>query len=107
MGFCIGWNTELGWRGFNHFSYLAFDGALFRRAQGVDDADALIYLDRNGLLGYPAVSVLQDGQRGLGVARPSGVEQKLAAFHLAVCAALLFGYLGYMVKLFQSLVLHR
>ena len=106
MGFCIV-TFDFNWRRFDYFSYLAFDSALFRRAQGVDDADALIYLDRDGLLGYPAVSVLQDGQRGLGVARPSGVKQKLAAFHLAVCAALLFGYLGYMVKLFQSLVLHR
>ena len=45
----------------NHFCDGAVDDAALSSAQGVDDADALVDLDRDGLLGDPAVGVLQDG----------------------------------------------
>jgi len=89
------------------FTYSALDDAALSSAQGVDDADALVDLDRDGLLGNPTVGVLEDGKSGLGVACPGGVEQMLAIFALTVCPPLEFGHFGHLVKLFESAVLDR
>ena len=79
--------------------------ALLSSTQRVEHADALIDFDRDGLLGDPAVDVLEDGEGGLGVAGPGGVEQMLAIFALTVSPPLLFGQFGHLVKLFKSTVL--
>ena len=89
----------------DHFCDSAVDDAALSSAQGVDDADALLDLDRDGLLGDPTVGVLEDSEGGLGVAGPGGVEQMLAIFALTVSPPLLFGQFGHLVKLFQSPVL--
>lgn len=89
------------------FTYSALDDAGLGGPQGVDDADALIHLNTNSLLGHPAVRVLEDLQRRLGVAVSRRVAQMLTVLTLAVGAALEFGKFGNLVKLFQSGVLHR
>lgn len=109
MGFCIrvlyAPRQCWGWLVFYDFGDCAVDDALLSSAQGVDDADALVDLNGDGLFGNPAVGVLEDSKRGLCVARPGGVKQMLAILAFTVSAPLLFGQLGHLVKLFESVVL--
>jgi len=80
---------------------------LLRHLQRANDADTLFHVNADLLLGYPAVLVLEDLKRRLGVSRQRCLMQHGADFHLAVCAALEFGHLGYGVKLAKLPVFSR
>ena len=76
-------------------SYIfALDHPLLRHLQRANDADTLLYVNADLLLGYPAVLVLEDLKRRLSVSSQRGVVKHGAYLHLAVRAALEFGHLG-------------
>ena len=88
-----------------HFGVQPFDDALLGLFQRSRDADLLVDADFDLLLGDPAVLVLQDVQRCLGI--PSGccVVQRFGGGELAVGAALHFSHLHQRVKFVQAAVL--
>ena len=69
------------------------------------DGDGLLDADVDSLARDPAVDVLEDVQRRLGVARGRGLMQLVGRQHLAVGAALQLGQLGQRIKLTQTPVL--
>ena len=77
---------------------------MLRHLQRTNDADALLYVNADLLLGYPAMLVLEDLKRRLGVARQRRLMQHGAYLHLAIRAALEFGHLGYGIKLAELTV---
>jgi len=80
---------------------------LLRHLQRANDADALLYVNADLLLGYPAVLVLEDLKRRLGIARQRRVVQHRADFHLTVCPAFEFGHFGQRVELAELTVFSR
>lgn len=88
-----------------HFGVGAFDDALLGFLQRAGDADLLVNRDVDLLLGNPAVLVLEDVQRRLGVAVGRRVVQRLGRHELAVGAALHLGQLYQRVELLQPAVL--
>ena len=84
-----------------HFGEGALYHAGLRLLQRARDADLLVDVHVYLLLGDPAVLVLQDVQRRLGVAHLRGVVQRLGGVELAVGAALLFGQFHQRVELGQ------
>jgi hypothetical protein len=80
---------------------------LLRHLQRANDADTLLHVNADLLLGYPAVLVLKDLKRRLGVSSQRRFMQHGADFHLAVRAPLEFGHLGYGVKLAELTVFSR
>ena len=83
------------------------DDPPLRLLQRGGDGDGLVDLDLHGLLGHPAVRVLQHLKRGLGVAGQRSVTQNAGHLHLAVSAALVLGQRRHRVELTQGAVLAR
>ena len=77
----------------------ALKHAPFGHLKRARDADALFHVHADLLLCHPAVNVLQDLKRRLGVAACGCVVQDGGDFHLAVRASLQLGQFGQWVKL--------
>jgi hypothetical protein len=80
---------------------------LLRHLQRANDADTLLHVNADLLFGYPAVLVLEDFKRRLGIASQRRLMQHGAYLHLAVRAPLEFGHLGYGVELAELTVFSR
>ena len=80
---------------------------MLRHLQRANDADTLLHVNADLLLGYPTVLVLEDLKRRLGVSSQRRFMQHGAYLHLAVRAPLEFGHLGYGVKLAELTVFSR
>ena len=90
-----------------HFGIQPFDDALLGLLQRARDADLLVDADFDLLFGYPAVLVLQDVERRLGVASGCRVVQRLGRDELAISAALHLGHLYQRVEFVQAAILRR
>ena len=85
----------------------SFNDAGLRTFQRAYDAYLLVNRYVNLLLGYPAVLMLENVKRGLGVASGGSIVQGLGGVELAVSAALQFGHFHQRVELLQSAKLRR
>ncbi len=88
-----------------HVRIQPFDDARLRAFQSAGNADLLVDVYVDLLLGHPAVLMLEDVQRGFGVSRRCGVVQGLARVELAVSAALHLGHLDQRVELLEAAIL--
>ena len=80
---------------------------MLRHLQRANDADTLLDVNADLLLGHPRVLVLQHLKRGLGVSRQCGRPKDSGHLGLAVGLALQRGHLGRRIELAQAPVLDR